>query len=60
MHIHTVDTYEKMAYCEVLYIHCIRSSNDIRSAVTMQIKEKHHQHRTVSRVSWGLAVHVTW
>ena len=34
-------------------------TNDIRSAITIQIKEKHYQHRTVSRVSSGLAVFIT-
>jgi len=42
-----------------LYIHCIRVTNDIRSAVTIQIKENHHQNRTVNSVIWGLAVFIT-
>jgi hypothetical protein len=42
-----------------LCIHRIRVTNDTRSAVTIQIKENHHQHRTVSRVIWGFAVFIT-
>ena len=47
-------------YCLItLYIHRIRVTNDVRSAVTIQIKKNHHQHRTVSRVIWGFAVFIT-
>ena len=34
-------------------------TNDIRRAITIEIKEKHQQHTTVTRVSWGIAVFIT-
>jgi len=34
-------------------------TNDSRSAVTIQIKDTHYQHRTGSGIIWGLAVFIT-